>query len=130
MACAAGLVGFSAGVTTAQQQRAAPTDTQGARIEAVTGLDLTGAIEGVDGRQLRIRRITVEPGGHLAVHEHVGRPGSVYVLEGTLTEHRDGSEPRDYRAGQGFTEPVHIRHWAENRGTVPVVFIAVDIFKQ
>lgn len=128
LAGAAGLAGFSAGIAMAQQ-RAAPTDNQGVRTEAVSGLDLTGAIEGVEGRQLRLRRITLEPGGHIAVHAHTGRPGSVFVLEGTLTEHRDGREARDYRAGEAFTEPVDIRHWAENRGTVPVVFLAVDVFK-
>lgn len=128
LACAAGLAGFPAGIATAQE-RAAPTDTKGARTEAVSALDVTHAFEDLDGRQLRIRRITVEPGGHLAVHEHTGRPGSVFVLEGTFTEHRDGSEARDYRPGQAFTEPVNIRHWAENRGTTPLVFLAVDIFK-
>ena len=75
LACAAGLAGFPAGITTAQE-RAAPTDTKGARTEAVSALDVTRAFKDLDGRQLRIRRITVEPGGHLAVHEHTDRPGS------------------------------------------------------
>lgn len=95
-----GAAGLSAGAATGQQAPpGAPTENRGVRTDAVSSLDLAGQIDGVAGRQLRVRRIVVEPGGQVAVHQHRERPGTVYVVEGAVVEHRDGGEPREYRAG-------------------------------
>ena len=129
--CAAGLVGLSAGIATGQPgpRPAAPTENRGLHYEALPSLDLTGQLEGMAGRQFRVRKLTVEPGGHSALHEHRDRPAILYILEGTLVEHRDGGETREHRAGQTVTEPVQTRHWIENRGSTPAVLIVVDLFK-
>ena len=38
-------------------------------------------IEGMTGRQLRMRMVTIEPGGVFGpIHDHKDRPGTVYVL--------------------------------------------------
>jgi len=35
-------------------------------------------------RQLRMRMVTIEPGGVFGpIHDHKGRPGTVYILQGT-----------------------------------------------
>jgi hypothetical protein len=76
--------------------------------------------------KLRMRRVTIEPRGVLGpVHDHPDRPGTVYVLQGTVTDHRDGihrlrTRPRRAR-GQ------HHRPPAREPGTVPAVEISVDI---
>ena len=128
--CAAALVGLPADIAIGQQgPKPAPTENRGLRYEALPGLDLTGQIEGVTGRQFRVRRLTVEPGGHSALHEHRDRPAILHILEGSIVEHRDGSEPREHRAGQAVPEPVETRHWIENRSSTPTVLITVDLFK-
>ena len=41
--------------------------------------------------QLRRRLFTFEPGAVFGpIHDHKARPGTVYVMQGTITDHRDG----------------------------------------
>ena len=111
------------------RESAAP-ETNGVSVEVLAGIDLGPEIEGMDGRQLRVRRVTIEPGGVFGpVHDHVGRPGTVYVLQGTITDHRDGVAT-DYGPGVGWPEDRTTVHWLENRGTIPAIEISVDIVRQ
>jgi quercetin dioxygenase-like cupin family protein len=106
--------------------RVAP-DTRGITVELLGMLDLGPEIEGMTGRGLRIRRVTIAPGGVFGpIHDHVGRPGTVYVLEGTITDHRDGGST-DYGPGPGWPEDSATLHWLENKGPSPAVEISVDI---
>jgi quercetin dioxygenase-like cupin family protein len=108
------------------EHHAAP-ESRGVSIELLSVIDLGPELEGMAGRQLRMRKVTIEPGGVFGpIHDHVGRPGMVYVLEGTITDHRDG-ETREYGPGPGWPEDRHTLHWLENRGTVPAVEVSVDI---
>jgi quercetin dioxygenase-like cupin family protein len=101
--------------------------TKGVTVKLLSTVDLGPEIEGMQGRQLRMRLVTIEPGGvYGPVHDHVGRPGTVYVLEGTITDHRDGVAT-DYGPGPGWPEDANTTHWLENRGTTPAVEISVDI---
>jgi quercetin dioxygenase-like cupin family protein len=102
-------------------------ETTGVVVELLAALDLGPEIEGMEGRQLRMRRAIVEPSSVVGpVHDHRGRPGTVYVLEGTVTDHRDGVAT-DYGPGGCWPEDRNTLHWLENRGTVPAVMISVDI---
>jgi quercetin dioxygenase-like cupin family protein len=128
---AAGLAGmalvFGFGVAVGQQTP--PTVTQGVKISPPTALDLTEELDGVSGRQLRLRIVTIDPGGVIAVHSHNGRPGVAYILQGTLTEHREGSGVIERHEGESWTEGKDTTHWAENKGDASVVILAVDVFK-
>ena len=101
-------------------------ETQGVEAELLATVDLGPEI-GLVGRQLRMRKVTIEPGGVFGpVHDHKGRPGTVYILQGTITDHRDGLD-RDYGPGVGWPEDRDTTHWLENRGPIPAVEISVDI---
>ena len=101
--------------------------TRGVTVTVLATVDLGPEIEGLAGRQLRMRMVTIEPGGVFGpVHDHVGRPGTVYILQGTITDHRDGVAT-DYGPGPGWPEDRHTTHWLENRGTIRAVEISVDI---
>ena len=101
--------------------------TSGVSVEALGTVDLAGEIEGMAGRELRMRMVTIEPGGVFGpIHDHRGRPGIVYILQGTNTDHRDGLGT-DYGPGVGWPEDANTLHWLENRGTTPAVEISVDI---
>jgi len=41
-----------------------------------------------DGKQLRLRRLVVQPGGIVPWHEHPDRPANIYVVDGEITEYR------------------------------------------
>jgi quercetin dioxygenase-like cupin family protein len=92
-------------------------------------MDLTDEIEGMGGRQLRMRRITVEQGGQFALHDHRDRPGLFYIQDGTITEYPEGAAAQDHSAGQAVAVGRRTLHWEENRGTGKAIVIAVDIVK-
>jgi len=105
-------------------------ESKGVTTELLATIDLGLEIEGMEGRQLRMRMVTIEPGGVFGPeHDHVDRPGLVYVLEGTITDHRDGIAT-EYGPGLGWPEDRNTVHWLENRGTAPAVEISVDIVRQ
>jgi quercetin dioxygenase-like cupin family protein len=127
--CAAGFAGVLAGVALGQQQKMPPANSRGFRTEVLATQDLANEIEEMAGRQLRMRRITVEPGGQFALHDHRDRPGLFYIQEGTITEYPEGAEAGEHRAGQAVAMASRNRHWEANRGTGLVVVIAVDIVR-
>ncbi len=111
-----------------KDERPAP-ETKGVTVELLAALDLGPEIEGMAGRQLRMRMVTMEPGAVFGpIHDHKDRPGVVYVLQGTITDHRDGAA-REYGPGVGWREDRNTLHWLENRGTTPAVEVSVDIVR-
>jgi len=105
-------------------------ETKGVSVELLATVDLGSEIEGMTGRLLRMRRVTIEPGGVLGpVHDHKDRPGTVYILHGTITDYRNGVAT-EYGPGVGWPEDRNTTHWLENRSTMPAVEISVDIVKQ
>lgn len=104
--------------------------TSGVTVELLGSVDLGPEIEGMAGRQMRLRKVTIAPGGVFGpVHDHVDRPGIVYILQGTITDHRNGIAT-EYGPGLGWPEDHDTLHWLENRGTVPAVEISFDIVRQ
>jgi quercetin dioxygenase-like cupin family protein len=108
----------------------AASETKGVTVKQLAAVDLGPEIEGMAGRQLRMRIVTIEPGGVIGpVHDHKDRPGVVYILQGIITDHRNGVA-KDYGPGLGWPEDKNTNHWLENRGTTTAVEISVDIFNQ
>ena len=104
-------------------------ETNGVTTELLGTVDLGPELEGMAGRELRMRKVTIEPGGvYGPLHDHVGRPGLVFILEGTITDIRDGVAT-EYGPGPGWPEDRHTLHWLENRGDVPAIEISVDIVR-
>ena len=104
-------------------------ETRGVTATLLATVDLGPEIEGMEGRQLRLRMFVFEPGAVFGpMHDHKDRPGIVYVLHGTITDHRDGVAT-DYGPGEGWAEDRNTRHWLENRGSVPAAEISVDIIR-
>ena len=102
-------------------------ETRGVAVQVLATVDLAGEIAGMEGHRLRMRMVTFEPGGVFGpIHDHAGRPGLVYVLQGTITDYRDG-HATDYGPGVGWPEDRNTTHWLENRGMIPAVEISVDI---
>jgi quercetin dioxygenase-like cupin family protein len=111
------------------REQAVP-ESKGVTVKLLGTVDLGPELEGMEGRQLRMRLVTMEPGAVFGpLHDHKGRPGIVYILQGTITDHRDGVAT-EYGPGLGWPEDRHTLHWLENRGTVPAVEVSVDIVRQ
>ena len=118
------LSGYAAG------QRQPPTTTVGQSEEALRSLDLTNELQSVEGRRLRMRKITLQPGGVQGLHSHADRPAITYLLQGQMTYHQEGKPDVVANPGDGFAEGRATTHWGESTGNVPAVWIAVDVVKQ
>ena len=73
---------------------------------------------GIEGYILRMRSVSVMPGGHIAEHSHATRPGLVKMVSGEWIEGKpDGSETL-FRAGEDIAllEDKDTVHWIYNRG--------------
>ena len=114
--------GFAAG-----QRRQPPTVDVGRSEEVLRSLDLTGELESGKGRSLRMRKLTLQPGGVLALHNHVDRPAVTYMLQGQMTYHQEGRPDLVVNPGDGFADGRATTLWGENTGDVPAVWLGIDI---
>ena len=105
-----------------------PAAEKGVVVKPLGDIDLASQTGDIAGRRLRARLITMAPGGHSAAHSHQGRPTMEYVIQGNVIEIRNGVEVA-HGPGEMVMAPNEISHWWENRGTVPVVLMPVDVFK-
>ncbi|PYN04512.1 MAG: cupin [Candidatus Rokuibacteriota bacterium] len=117
-------VGFGLGSAVGQQSP--PADNKGLDAKVESTIDLAPDFPGY---QLRLRTITFEPGGVAGFHSHKDRPAFAYVLQGTLTELRQGGYEKRVSPGEVITESRDVQHWAENRSGAKVVLVGVDIVK-
>jgi quercetin dioxygenase-like cupin family protein len=116
---------------TAAAQQAKPTENKGMKADVLTTIDLgKQGLNDYNSRQMRMRKITLAPGGVVGYHSHSDRPAMDYVLKGAVIDHRDGVPDRTYKAGDKITENTDVNHWVENKGKVPAELIAIDLVKQ
>lgn len=106
----------------------APTMPKGVTDDVIGSIDLAGEI-GVDGRQLRTRRLVVQPGGIVPLHSHKDRPALIYTLSGSITEYSSTcTSPIEHKAGDISREADGLSHYWVNRGKVPAVLLSSDVF--
>ena len=106
----------------------APTSPKDVTDTVLAAVDLGSEIN-VDGRQLRTRRLVVQPGGVVPIHSHKDRPALIVTVSGSITEHRsDCSAPVEHRAGDISREADGISHYWINHGTEPAVLLSSDVF--
>lgn len=106
----------------------APKDNKGFTSSKTTVVDLAPEYSEMAGRQLRLRVLTIEPGGYIGLHSHKDRPAVVYFLQGTDTVIRDDGTSQTFRPGDTTAEPGSTVHWHRNDGKDNVVLITADIF--
>jgi quercetin dioxygenase-like cupin family protein len=125
--------GAAAGECSADAHRAdarsnGETEPVGVVDTELSAVDLKDEIKGMKDRRLRIRQLSVAPGGVVPWHSHVDRPALIMVVVGSITEYRsDCAEPIDHRAGEVSKEAGGISHWWKNNGDVTAILIAADI---
>jgi quercetin dioxygenase-like cupin family protein len=107
---------------------AAPKENKGVQTVVKQAIDLGPEIQGMQGRQLRMRMLTIEPGGHIGLHSHKDRPAVVYALQGTDTITSDDGKVKTLRAGDTSSADRNTTHWHQNDGKEPVVLILVDVY--
>lgn len=105
----------------------APTAPANVTDDLVGSVDLAREI-GVDGRDLRLRRLVVQPGGVVPLHSHAGRPALIITVSGEVSEYRSScAVPIVHKAGEVSQESDGISHWWKNNGSVPAVLLSADV---
>jgi len=106
----------------------APTMPKGVTDTVIGAIQLGGEIN-VDGRQLRTRRLVVQPGGVVPLHSHKDRPALIYTVSGSITEYSSAcGAPIQHKAGDISREADGLSHYWVNHGKVPTVLLSSDVF--
>jgi quercetin dioxygenase-like cupin family protein len=105
-----------------------PTMPKDVTDTVIGAIDLGPEI-GVEGRQLRTRRLVVQPGGVVPFHSHMDRPALIITISGQVTEYRSTCAVGiTHHAGEIAREAEGISHWWRNEGTEPAVLLSSDVF--
>ena len=79
-------------------------------------------------RALRLRRLTVQPGGVIAWHDHTAIQGFAVLVSGEMVELRNTClDPLTYRAGDIAREDVDTAHSWRNEGETPAVILVSHV---
>ena len=91
--------------------------------------DLAKEPVAVNGRQVRLRQLDVQPGGIVPWHSHDNRPAMIYIVSGEIVEYASNcAAPIVHKTGDVASERKGTSHWWQNVGSVPSVLISVDLF--
>jgi quercetin dioxygenase-like cupin family protein len=129
----AGLSPAAAGECPADQVKAnvrAPVTTPGKGVTdtVLTAIDLAKEPAKIQDRQLRLRKLVIEPGGVVPWHSHGDRPAIIYIIEGEIIEYASNcAVPVVHKAGDVTAETNPRAHWWENRGSKTVVLLSADV---
>lgn len=106
----------------------APKGNKGFTASKTTVVELGPEIEGMAGRQLRMRLLTIEPGGYIGIHSHKDRPAVVYDIQGSDEVGLADGNKKMMHPGDTSATPGSTTHYHRNVGNDNVVLIAVDVF--
>jgi len=84
----------------------------------------------IEGRELRFRKLTIEPGGIVPWHSHDDRPALIFVQQGEIVEYASNCEvPITHKAGEIRPEVFGTSHWWKNLGKETVILYVGDVRK-
>jgi quercetin dioxygenase-like cupin family protein len=82
----------------------------------------------IKGRELRFRKLVIQPGGVVPWHSHDDRPALIYIAEGEVIEYASNcGAPILHKAGEIATEVAGTSHWWKNLGDKTVVLFVGDV---
>lgn len=121
----------------AEQQAAAalqvqgPTENKGiSAVQALGMMALSSQLDPAQSYQMRVRQITVEPGGVVAMHQHQQRPGAAYILAGEIYEHNGTDAPVLRKQGELVFERDGTVHWWENHSQQATTALVIDLIPE
>jgi quercetin dioxygenase-like cupin family protein len=94
----------------------------------LSAIDLSKEPAQIKDRELRFRKLTIEPGGIVPWHSHADRPALIYVAQGEIVEYAsDCAVPILHKAGEIRAETNPTSHWWKNLGKKTVVLLVGDV---
>jgi quercetin dioxygenase-like cupin family protein len=108
-------------------QGAGATMPEGVSDTVLAAIDLGSQPIGIDGRQFRLRKLVIAPGG-VPWHSHEDRPAIIYVVQGEVTEYASTcAVPIVHVAGDVAAEDHAVSHWWKNSGNTIAVLLSADL---
>jgi quercetin dioxygenase-like cupin family protein len=110
----------------------AMVDAKAVGVSDVTlgSIDLGKQPAHIEGRELRFRKLTIEPGGVVPWHSHDDRPALIFVEQGEIVEYASNCEvPITHKAGEIRPEMFGTSHWWKNLGKETVILYVGDVRK-
>jgi quercetin dioxygenase-like cupin family protein len=96
----------------------------------LAAIDLEKEPAAIKDRQLRFRKLVIEPGGIVPWHSHADRPAIIYIAEGEIVEYASNcAVPIVHKTGDIRPETNPTAHWWQNLGTVAAVLFVGDILR-
>jgi quercetin dioxygenase-like cupin family protein len=84
----------------------------------------------IKGRELRFRKLTIEPGGVVPWHSHDDRPALIFVQKGEIVEYASNCiDPIVHKTGDLRPEVHGTSHWWKNLGKETVILYVGDVRK-
>jgi quercetin dioxygenase-like cupin family protein len=118
----------AAGKTKANAREAVKLAASGVTDTTLGAIDLGKEKAKIKGRELRFRRMVIEPGGVVPWHSHDDRPALIYVAEGEILEFASNcAGPIHHKAADLRTEKQGTAHWWKNLSDKPVVLFIGDV---
>src|ERR671925_690465 len=91
-------------------------------------IDLEKQPAKIKDRELRFRKLTIEPGGIVPWHSHDDRPALIYVQQGEIVEYASNcADPIVHKAGDIRPEVFGTSHWWQNLGNKTVILFVGDV---
>jgi len=106
----------------------APSAPVGVTDTELASIDLAKENVKLDQRRLRMRHMTIAPGGIVPLHSHEDRPALIMVTSGEIYENSSKcAVPVLHKAGDIARESLGTKHWWKNSGSQPVELTIADI---
>ena len=94
----------------------------------LASIDLAKENVKLDQRRLRLRHMTIAPGGVVPFHSHEDRPALIMVNSGEIFEYSSKcAVPILHKAGEISREFLGTKHWWKNTGSQMVDLTIADI---
>jgi quercetin dioxygenase-like cupin family protein len=94
----------------------------------IASIDLGAENVKLDQRRLRLRHMTIAPGGIVPFHSHEDRPALIMVNAGEIYEYSSKcAVPILHKAGEVSREFLGTKHWWKNTGAQMVDLTIADI---
>ena len=94
----------------------------------LAAIDLEKEPANIKERQLRFRKLTIEPGGIVPWHSHGDRPAIIYIAEAEIVEYASNcSVSIVHKTGDIRPETSGTSHWWQNLGSKTVILFVGDV---
>ena len=104
------------------------TPAKGVTDSVLAAINLAEEPAKIENRMLRLRKLTIAPGGVVPWHSHGDRPAIIYIVSGEVTEYASNcAVPILHKTGEVARETHVTAHWWKNTGKETAVLLSADL---